>query len=187
MDEKTKNDEAASKETPLERPLECSECHRPIKVLYTEVVGKTSSSYHMCSECPVLSRKLQGQTLFGKDIGSNALLCCGGCGLSLEDLQKGSLLGCAMCYDVFKDEVIHELTSENRVHTLSKDSSGEPLHVGRRAGASAETSPSIQLSTLQQALHDTLGREDYEQAAYLRDQIKALEERNKNKVEDMPQ
>jgi protein arginine kinase activator len=179
MDENEKNTAPTLKDSPLERPLECAECHRPIKVRYTEVVGKNTTSYHMCSECPVLQKKLQGQTLFGNDAGSHAPLCCGGCGLSLEDLKKGSFLGCPMCYDVFKDEIIHELTEQKRLPKLPKIGDGESLHVGRRAGASQEMSVPIQLSTLQQALHDTLGREDYEQAAYLRDQIKALEERNK--------
>ena len=34
----------------------------------------------------------------------------------------------------------------------------------------------MQLVALHQALHETLSREDYEQAAWLRDQIKALTE-----------
>ena len=179
MNESEKTKSTPSNEAPLERPLDCSECHRPIKVLYTEVVGKNITSYHMCSECPVLQKKLQGQTLFGNDVGSHAPLCCGGCGLSLEDLKKGSFLGCEMCYDIFKDEIIHELIEQKRLPNLPKIGNGESLHVGRRTGASQEMSVPLQLSTLQQALHDTLGREDYEQAAYLRDQIKALEERNK--------
>lgn len=169
---------APPQETSLDRPLECSECHRPIKVLYTEVIGENSSSYQMCDECPMLQQKLQGQTLFGKDAGRNAPLCCGGCGLSLEGIRQGSLLGCSMCYDIFKDEITHELTEQQRIPTSPQSHNGEPLHVGRRVGKGQKMSPSLQLSSLQQALHDTLGREDYEQAAYLRDQIKALEEHN---------
>jgi protein arginine kinase activator len=179
MDEHEKAEASLAKDTPIERPLECSECHRPIKVLYTEVIGKNSTTYHMCSECPVLHSKLQGQTIFGKEASCVTPLCCGSCGLSSEDLRKGSMLGCSLCYDIFKDEIIHELNAQKRIPEPFADGNDASLHVGRRAGTSAETSLSLQLSTLQQALHDTLGREDYEQAAYLRDQIKALEERNK--------
>ncbi|MBB64423.1 MAG: hypothetical protein CMO81_05110 [Waddliaceae bacterium] len=49
-----------------------------------------------------------------------------------------------------------------------------PVHVGRAPGQSAEMSPTLRLVALNEALKETLSREDYEQAAWLRDQIKEL-------------
>lgn len=49
-----------------------------------------------------------------------------------------------------------------------------PLHMGRLPGQAVEINPALKLLALNQALHETLSHEDYEQAAWLRDQIKEL-------------
>jgi len=43
-----------------ERPLECSECRRPVSVRYTEIVGKSCTYTSMCYHCPQLERRLKG-------------------------------------------------------------------------------------------------------------------------------
>ncbi len=48
--------------------------------------------------------------------------------------------------------------------------------MGRAPGEKIEISPSLKLIALNEALSETLSREDYEQAAWLRDQIKKLTE-----------
>lgn len=166
-----------------ERPLECSECRRPIQVIYTEVVGKSIVRTAMCGECPVLEQKLHGHSFTekgGQD--APAPLCCGGCGVSLDEVKMGSPIGCPMCYDIFADEITHQLYQLERIPPkagiLRK---GNPLHTGRTPQEEKVIDPSLKLIALQQALHETLGREDYEQAAWLRDQIRALEEQSKGK------
>lgn len=166
-------------EPPLERPLECSECRRPIKVCYTEIVGKTVTKSGMCEECPVLRRKLQGQAIFSpKSVGeSAAVLCCGGCGLALDDVKMGASLGCPLCYEIFSEDVLHELFQLERIPPRQGvPKKGALLHAGRSPGEQKEMDPSLKLLVLHQALTETLGREDYEQAAWLRDQIRAIEE-----------
>jgi protein arginine kinase activator len=63
---------------------------------------------------------------------------------------------------------------------------GLPLHLGRAPGESLAINPTSRLLALNEALKETLNREDYEQAAWLRDQIKALteSENSKSKSED---
>lgn len=166
-----------------ERPLECSECRRPIQVIYTEVVGKSIIRTAMCGECPVLARKLHGESFVerGEQEGP-ASLVCGGCGVSLEELKMGAPIGCPLCYEIFADEITQQLYQLERLPPkagiLRKGSS---LHTGRSPHEKQEVEPSLKLIALQQALHETLSREDYEQAAWLRDQIKALEEQSKGK------
>lgn len=163
----------------LERPLECSECRRPIKVCYTEIVGKTVTKTGMCEECPVLHKKLHGHSLISKKGVSedSTSLCCGGCGLTLDDLKMGSPLGCPLCYEIFAEEILHELYQlEKIVSKTGPQKKGALLHAGRCPGRYQEMDPSLKLLALHQALDETLGREDYEQAALLRDQIKALED-----------
>jgi protein arginine kinase activator len=88
-------------------------------------------------------------------------------------------LGCCQCYETFADQIQNELISSGRVPgSLSHIKSGTPMHVGRSPGETVELSPSLRLKALNQALADTLKGEDYEQAAWLRDQIKQLTEKS---------
>lgn len=165
----------------FERPLECGECKRPVKVLYTEIVGKNITKTAMCEDCPVLRHKLHGQAIVSNQlIEGLTSLCCGGCGLTLDEVRMGSELGCPLCYEIFSDEIIHELSQIERIPPkyLGPKKPGS-LHVGRSPGEQQAIDPSLKLLTLQQTLHETLSREDYEQAAWLRDQIKALEDQTR--------
>lgn len=169
---------------PLERPLECTECRRPIKVCYTEIVGKAITKTGHCEECPVLRKKLQGHALFSSKEPTElaTTLCCGSCGLVLDDLKMGVSLGCPLCYEIFSEEILHELFQLERIPPRQgMPKKGELLHVGRGPGEQKEIDPSLKLLVLHQALSETLGREDYEQAALLRDQIRAIEEETKEK------
>lgn len=163
-----------------DRPLECTGCSKPIAVRYTEVVGNSITHTVMCADCPQLERRLHGiPSREGIEaLGSGAAgLCCGGCGTTLAEVRAGSLLGCSACYDVFEDVIIMELTTAkaigNKWKTVKK---GVSLNLGRAPGEMKEISPSIKLMALNEALTETLQREDYEQAAWLRDQIKEITE-----------
>ncbi|GAB4237494.1 MAG: UvrB/UvrC motif-containing protein [Chlamydiales bacterium] len=162
-----------------ERPIECSECRKPIAVRYTEVVGKNITHTIMCNDCPQLQHRLHGlpivsqQTPQGTELG----LCCGECGTTLDAIKMGSNLGCNHCYEVFDDILIKELRDAKKVsrHVASAKPPSH-YHMGRAPGESKEMSASLRLLALNEALNETLSREDYEQAAWLRDQIKAIEE-----------
>ncbi|MCC5832916.1 MAG: UvrB/UvrC motif-containing protein [Chlamydiales bacterium] len=90
----------------------------------------------------------------------------------------GHLLGCGECYDVFTDILIEDLLKEKHVSRhLTSNKKTQPLHIGRAQGEITEVSPTLRLIALNEALDETLIREDYEQAALLRDQIRALKEK----------
>lgn len=166
-----------------ERPLDCTECKRPIAVCYTEIVGDTMTRVVMCADCPHLERKLYGIRR-QEGIGhtrSEITLACGGCGTTLEEVRMGSPLGCSECYEVFADALIEDLLKEHHISShLSTNKHTQPLHIGRRPGEVTEISPTLRLIALNEALDETLIREDYEQAALLRDQIRALKEKAEN-------
>jgi len=164
-----------------ERPLDCTECKKPIAVLYTEIVGDKMTRTVMCADCPHLERRLYGKmTQEGEEAGgveSEASLACGNCGTTLAQIRTGHPLGCVECYSVFGDVVIDNLTKTGRIsHHLTTNKKTQPLHIGRSPGEVTEISPTLRLIALNEALDETLIREDYEQAALLRDQIKALKE-----------
>ena len=162
-----------------ERPLDCSDCKKPIRVMYTEIVGEKMTRTVMCADCPHLERRLYGTVRKeGISDSKEAALVCGNCGTTLEAIRMGSLLGCADCYVVFTDILIDALLKENRISRhLTSNKKTQPLHIGRTPGEITEISPTLRLIALNEALDETLIREDYEQAALLRDQIRALKEK----------
>ncbi len=170
-------------EPPCERSLECSECKKPITTIYTEIVGKTVYRICMCADCPVLQHRLRG-TPSHPCHPSDALetgLCCGNCGTTADEIRMGAPLGCSLCYEVFEDLLTHELVSaEKFLHKQPPHNKISPLHLGRIPGQAAEVNLAQRLLSLHQALNETLSKEDYEQAAWLRDQIKALTEDTQN-------
>lgn len=164
-----------------ERPLECSECRKPISIHYTEIVGNSITHTGMCSECPQLQRRLKGASREEEMAvagGKTAIgLVCGECGTTLDNFRVSHTVGCCNCYAVFQDLIIEEMLRANKISpNITKWKRSIPLHVGRAPGETQEVSPTLRLIALNEALEETLKREDYEQAAWLRDQIKALTE-----------
>lgn len=167
-----------------DRPIECGGCKKPIAVKYTEIVGQQITNNCMCADCPVLERRLHGTPSLEKGIPKwegSAGLACGNCGTTLESLRIGNILGCSECYEVFGDVIITDLLKESRVPPrIATTKRTTPIHIGRAPGESQEINPSLRLLALNEALRETLKREDYEQAAMLRDQIKELTDKKED-------
>ena len=178
MAQESENQEGESKIP--ERPLECSECKKLIAVIYTEIVGESIVRTSMCHDCPELQRKLHGAALHAPGISQvtpATRLACGNCDTTLESLRVGVPLGCSNCYHVFDDLLLAEiLSSEKLPPRIGSIKRSIPIHIGRTPGEIQEMNTSLRLLALNEALNETLKREDYEQAAWLRDQIKALTE-----------
>ena len=163
-----------------DRPLECGECKKQIAIRYTEISGDAIVHTSMCADCPELQRRLHGahpQLGAGNQMDALAALECGNCGTTLEEIKRGHPLGCPHCYTVFEDLLVMEMQTANRLPShLVAAKKNLPLHLGRSPGEPMPINPSSRLLALDEALKETLRREDYEQAAWLRDQIKALTE-----------
>ncbi|MEI8364796.1 MAG: UvrB/UvrC motif-containing protein [Parachlamydiaceae bacterium] len=162
-----------------ERPLECSECKKQISVCYTEIVEGNITRTSMCADCPELHRRLYGNPSRRTDILEEvaAGLTCGNCGTTLESLRVGIPLGCSGCYEVFDDALLVEIIASEKVPIrLTTVKKSGPIHIGRVPGQTQKINPSLRLLALNEALNETLKKEDYEQAALLRDQIKAISE-----------
>lgn len=168
-----------------ERHIECSECKKPIHTIYTEAIGKTIYRLGMCRDCPILKQKLHGlQTPTGSDEKIASGLCCGSCQTSVDEVTMGSALGCSLCYEVFDDTIHQEILLQERLpQTGRRMKRPAAIHIGRRPGQHSEVNPATKLHSLHQALHETLAKEDYEAAAWLRDQIKALTDQSQTPKE----
>lgn len=94
-------------------------------------------------------------------------------------------MGCSECYQVFEDVILPEMLAAGKLPPrLATAKKTIPIHIGRAPGESQELNPSLRLLALNEALNETLKREDYEQAAWLRDQIKALTEQPEKKSDE---
>lgn len=167
----------------MERPVECGHCKKPTKVVYKEIIGKTITCTNMCSDCPVFEQKLHGEPhpIKLEEGRQGAGLSCGNCLTTLESVKTGNPLGCFECYTVFSDLLTSQLIESNSVPARLKKSlsikRSQPLHLGKPPGKTVTIAASSRIMALNEALNEALRRENYEEAALLRDQIKALTEK----------
>ncbi|MCF7936609.1 MAG: UvrB/UvrC motif-containing protein [Synergistales bacterium] len=91
---------------------------------------------------------------------------CAECGHTLEEFKKTGKLGCPACYDGFR-EILQPLL--RKIH-------GADFHRGLAPCASGWMESLEQRhGVLREELQEAVDREEYEQAARLRDEIRALE------------
>ncbi len=128
----------------------------------------------MCADCPLLARRLHGlKTTAPSSSTTTKSLTCPTCHTLYEAVLTGAPLGCYNCYETFEGFISKDLRSSlPEGKTLATDH----YHIGRTPGQAITLNPSLRLLALNKALEETLAKEDYEQAAWLRDQIKTLSE-----------
>ena len=135
----------------MDRPIECSECKQQTDICFIEVTGAAKQQWNVCDTCPFLEGKLSTKVEEQGPI-------CSTCETSLQDIKRGSSFGCMHCYTLFEPE-------------MTKHCGRGPMH------ALDETSFD-KLGKLHKALGEALKQENYEEAAWLRDQIRNLKDNN---------
>lgn len=98
-------------------------------------------------------------------------LACPQCGHTQADFKKAGRLGCARCYEVFREGL------EGLLRTMHKGT----RHVGKVPVSLRENRDyKEKLKTLQSKLDAAVACEDFENAALLRDEIKQTKDRMKD-------
>jgi protein arginine kinase activator len=151
----------------------------------TEIIDDQISELHLCEECAHkksiqmeqqfgLADLLAGLAEFGKPgekIEATGLKCPN-CGLSYQDFKKYGRLGCSECYLSFRKYLMPLL---KKIHGSTQHFGKFPYKavtkVRKRAG----------LAELRLRLQSAIEKEEFEEAARLRDKIRELEKRNKEK------
>ena len=153
----------------------CEECGiREAQVTVTTVVNGEKNQLRLCRECvkkyqpggdmsgllaAILSSMAKAQAANDK--------VCSHCGMTLAEFRKGGVLGCAGCYEDFRDELKPVLTKIQ----------GRSQHAGRRPRVNeAQEARLNQIRALRADMEKAVQEERYEDAALLRDRIKALNE-----------
>lgn len=170
----------------------CDKCKKnTAQVYYTENINGKETKYALCHECANEMNKsgelglkmpnLFGGGIFGGDMGSliGSILApqrsardnteqkkCDLCGMSFSDLMNEGKAGCPRCYDTFGDELERTIAG---IH-------GGVKHTGRiPAKYRARLAESEKIEELKEKITAAVAEEDYETAARLRDEIRAIE------------
>lgn len=161
----------------------CDICHvREATIRFTQVYNLKKKELNICKVCAEekgFSNPLVGlQKLFGSLLFLTQLekeepeydqkdveLRCKSCNLTWKAFQKEGLLGCKGCYSAF-DEKLKVLL--RRIHGSNK-------HIGNRPSNRRILEKKPDLQALKNKLKIAINKEDYEQAAKLRDRIRDIE------------
>jgi protein-arginine kinase activator protein McsA len=142
---------------------------RPPKVFLTKVIGgKTFHAEVSKAATPPELLEGEGYALLeeGEDLGRvrrRITVECPVCGCSQERFEQTGRFGCPQCYQTFGGLVPGLL---QRMHSGLH-------HVGKiPAGQKTEEVAAARRSHLQEELDEAIEREDYEEAARLRDEIR---------------
>jgi len=157
--------------------MKCQICSNEATVHLTEIINGNLTEIHLCEEHakekgtdfpnPFSSTDLFSsffEVLNDPSVASKGThTVCPSCGTSYLDFSKLGRLGCADCYESFKNGLI----------PLIKRVQRSLIHQGKRPGqTAAKGRGQTVLQKLQKQLQTAIETEDYETAARLRDEIK---------------
>ena len=172
----------------------CNRCQkRDAKILYTEIINGVKKEQHLCEECAtdytsfqmekplmnseltlgdLLSTLLDNYTTADKKTpGESApVLTCSNCGTTYEEFTQKGRFGCAQCYRSFHDPLGKTM----------KSIQGAEVHTGKRPkGFVTATSEPVRMDIpetekLSMRLQEAIEKEEFEEAARLRDLIKQM-------------
>ncbi|MGI6128760.1 MAG: UvrB/UvrC motif-containing protein [bacterium] len=168
----------------------CDNCQKEQATVYVRrTVNNETTEAHLCERCareqgdwnlligPSLAfpdfslgnlfASLMDQQQAAVITGSN-VQSCPNCGLTYNDFRQRGRLGCANCYTSFRQSL----------DPLIRRLQGGTRHTGKIPRRYGSTAPLRQdLEKLKQQLKAAVAKEEFEQAAKLRDEIKLAEER----------
>ena len=155
----------------------CDNCGKePATIHYKEMRGEKTTEYHLCEKCAAekgiqVPQKDKSFTVsnilagMADEVGSD-LETCSGCGLTYREFRETGRLGCAKCYEAFREQLKPLL---RRIH-------GSTTHAGKspssRQGAFEKKK---EIEKLKEDLARAIESEEFEKAAEIRDRLKDME------------
>jgi len=165
--------------------MQCDNCNeREAAVHLTQIVDNSVTTLHLCPQCAAEKGVQTGANVakfplsdflasMGKGVGAHITADdstgeCDFCGATLKDFRETGRLGCPHCYETF----------ESHLRDLLRRLHGSSHHVGEIYLTSEPAGPNLQvreISEMRDRLKTAIETEDFELAAELRDQLRALE------------
>ena len=155
------------------RPKKCSHCTQPATIHVTKVIGDQVLKLGVCAACPHAAKLKTGvafdlieggEASVMQELPSESKVACPSCGLTPADFKEHGRLGCPQCYEVFSEKLSPLLL---KLH-------GNSEHFGKAPHGRQRVISQEQIETLKRRLNEHVAREEYELAAVVRDQLKAL-------------
>ena len=153
----------------------CERCKKNVATVHlTEIVKNEKQERHLCEQCSkeegyTIKTHVSLQDLLTAFISAHgdaadvANTSCPDCGLTYIDFRNEGRLGCPNDYEVFREAMDPLL---EKVH-------GRAEHVGKLPSQAGESQKRQRnLMTMRRQLREAVEKEDYEEAARLRDLIK---------------
>jgi protein arginine kinase activator len=155
----------------------CQQCKKQTATVHlTDLVKGDKRERHLCEECAAKEGIAVKQHVSINDVLSTFLqsgvqelakLRCSECGTSFVEFRSQGVLGCPKDYEVFGDAL---------ASVIERAQDGETHHTGKKPGQHLKTNPvQEERLRLQRELREAIEREDYEQAAQIRDRLGGLQ------------
>jgi protein arginine kinase activator len=169
----------------------CQECgQRPANLHFTKIVNGEKSEINLCEYCAKekgelsmfadgpgfsFNNLLAGLLNFDQPIKEKAqstfpqseVVQCERCKMTFQQFVKVGKFGCSHCYKQFEQQLEPIL---RRLHSGNTNHAGK---IPKRIGGTIHIEK--QIKVLREELRDLIHKEEFEQAATLRDQIRELE------------
>ncbi|HEY5583500.1 MAG TPA: UvrB/UvrC motif-containing protein [Ruminiclostridium sp.] len=157
----------------------CQNCQqRAANVQFTQTKNNSKVDVYLCEQCAKEIRQTEFVSPLGFDDLINGLfgtqlkqeapaaLKCNNCGMEYAQFLRSSRLGCAKCYKAFGPKLDPVII---RLH-------GNAQHHGKVPGrVSSNINVPNEIEKLKQFLNESIQKEEYEEAAKIRDRIRSLE------------
>jgi len=158
----------------------CEQCKENLACVHlTKIVDGEKTEKHLCSQCASKNGEIPfaGDGFAVHDFlkaffnqhsetqASNEVICPN-CGMAFSDFNNKGKIGCAICYNVFGEHLDSLL---RRIHRTSSHAGKIPQRAGEAVAIR------MKLKGLRQELERYVSREDYENAARIRDEIRSTE------------
>jgi len=145
--------------------LLCQSCAAEHSPYQEKIIQKHASDFLLLKE--LLKQQAESpEEEFGGEIPT-----CGSCGLEFTTYRKSFMLGCAECYDSFEEWLEPDL---KRLHRATR-------HIGEAPGGSGDLAMiNDQIRSCREELKSAVEFEDFDRAAFLRDEIARLEQELQN-------
>lgn len=160
----------------------CQQCgQREAEIYLVQTLNGEKTQTHLCAQCAANSAItmtpisfasfLQGfvdaPKLFGECAQpKQAEASCPLCGQSLTELSRTGKAGCPSCYKTFAPQMAAMIRSVQ---------AGNSKHIGKIPQSAGEARACRELEQYKQKLSEAVAKEEFEEAAKLRDAIRALE------------
>jgi protein arginine kinase activator len=150
----------------------CGRCAKPAVHHITEILEGEVKALHLCETCikdyldNPESTETESEEVETESDPNEAETVCESCGITFKEFRSRGRLGCGECYNAFRTELLQLI--EN-IHSSD-------THCGKIPKREPQTSQiQFDLARVRTELREAIEREDYEDAARLRDKLKSLE------------